>query len=225
MSTDARPVLVEACVETVDGARAAAAGGAGRIELCAGLVEGGTTPSAGAMARARERIAIPLFVIVRPRGGDYVYSDDDLAVMRHDIATASSAGADGVVIGALTCEGRVDGAIVRELVDRARPMHVTFHRAFDMTRDFAESLDALADIGVDRVLTSGGAPTAAEGTATLASLVRQAGDRIIVMAGGGITESNAARIVRETGVREIHLRGERTVSVLRTFQARGAESA
>jgi copper homeostasis protein len=225
VSADARRVLVEACVETVDGARAAEAAGAGRVELCAGLIEGGTTPSGGAIAVARERIAIPLFVIVRPRAGDFIYSDDDLAVMRHDIASAASAGADGVVIGALTCAGRVDGAIVRELVDRARPMHVTFHRAFDLTPDLAESLEMLADAGVDRVLTSGGAPTAAEGTATLASLVRQAGDRIVILAGGGITESNAARIIRETGVREIHLRGERTVSVMRNFQARGAESA
>jgi len=219
VSADARRVLVEACVETVDGARTAEAAGAGRIELCAGLIEGGTTPSAGAIAHARERIAIPLFVIVRPRGGDFVYSDDDLAVMRRDIASAASAGADGVVIGVLTCAGQVDGAIVRELVDLARPMHVTFHRAFDLTRDFADSLETLVDAGVDRVLTSGGAPTAAEGMATLASLVRQAGDRIVVMAGGGITESSAARIVRETGVHEIHLRGERTASVMQNFQA------
>lgn len=219
MSVDARRVLVEACVETVEAARAAAAGGAGRIELCAGLIEGGTTPSAGAIAVAREQLAIPLFVIVRPRGGDFVYSDDDLAVMRRDIASAASAGADGVVLGVLTGAGRVDGEILRQLVDLARPMHVTFHRAFDVTPDFADSLETLVDAGVDRVLTSGGAPTAAEGVATLASLVRQAADRIVVMAGGGITESSVARIVRETGVREIHVRGERTVSVLRNTHA------
>ena len=215
MSADARRVLVEACVETVEGARAAEAAGAGRIELCAGLIEGGTTPSAGAIARARERIAVPLFVIVRPRGGDFMYSEDDLAVMRRDIACAASAGVDGVVIGALTCAKRVDSAMVRELVEIARPMQVTFHRAFDTTPDLADSLEAVVDAGADRVLTSGGAATAVEGIATLASLVRQAGDRIVVMAGGAITESNAARIVRETGVREIHLRGERTEKVLR----------
>ena len=225
MSADVPRVLVEACVETVDAARAAEAAGAGRIELCAGLIEGGTTPSAGAIARARERVAIPLFVIVRPRGGDFVYSGDDLAVLRHDIAGARSAGADGVVIGALTCAGRVDGAIVRELVDLARPMHVTFHRAFDLTPDFADSLETLVEARIDRVLTSGGAPTAADGIATLASLVRQAGDRIVVMAGGGITESSAARIVRETGVREIHLRGERTADVLRAFHAQSVTPA
>jgi copper homeostasis protein len=218
-------VLVEACVETVDGARAAEAGGAGRIELCAGLIEGGTTPSAGVIAEARERIAIPLFVIVRPRGGDFVYSDDDLAVMRRDIATAVSAGADGVVIGALTSAGRVDSVIVRELVELARPMQVTFHRAFDVTRDFADSIEVLVDAGVDRVLTSGGAATAVEGIATLASLVRQAADRIVVMAGGTITESNAAQIVRETGVREIHVRGERTVKVVQIPLAPSANSA
>jgi copper homeostasis protein len=225
VSADARHVLVEACVETVDGARAAETGGAGRIELCAGLIEGGTTPSAGAITQARERIAIPLFVIVRPRGGDFVYSDDDLAVMRRDIASAASAGADGVVIGALTSAGRVDSAIVRELVELARPMQVTFHRAFDVTRDFADSLEALVDAGVDRVLTSGGAATAVEGIATLASLVRQAGNRIVVMAGGRITESTAAQIVRETGVREIHVRGERTVKVVQIPLALGTMSA
>ena len=225
MSADARHVLVEACVESVDGARAAEAGGAGRIELCAGLIEGGTTPSAGAIAEARERIAIPLFVIVRPRGGDFVYSGDELAVMRRDIASAASAGADGVVIGALTSAGRVDRAIVRELVELARPMQVTFHRAFDVTRDFADSLEALVDAGVDRVLTSGGAATAVEGMATLASLVSQAGDRIVVMAGGRITESNAAQIVRQTGVREIHVRGERTVKVVQIPLAPSTKSA
>ena len=219
MSADARRVLVEACVETVDGARAAERVGAGRVELCAGLLEGGTTPSAGTIALARERIAIPLFVIVRARGGDFIYSDDDLSVMRRDIGNAASAGADGVVIGALTDDGRVDDAIVREFVELARPMQVTFHHAFDLTRDLAKSLEVLMDAGVDRVLTSGGAPTAAEGIATLASLVRVAGDRIVVMAGGGITESSVARIVRETGVREIHVRGERTASVLRDSQA------
>jgi len=225
VSADARHVLVEACVETVDGARAAETGGAGRIELCAGLIEGGTTPSAGAIAQARERIAIPLFVIVRPRGGDFVYSDGDLGVMRHDIANAASAGADGVVIGALTSAGRVDSAIVRELVELARPMQVTFHRAFDLTRDFADALEALVDAGVDRVLTSGGAATAVEGIATLASLVRQAGNRIAVMAGGRITEATAAQIVRETGVREIHVRGERTMKVVQIPLAPSANSA
>ena len=214
MSADARRVLVEACVETVDGARAAEAGGAGRIELCAGLIEGGTTPSASAIAHARQRVAIPLFVIVRPRAGDFVYSDDDLAVIRHDIAGAKSASAYGVVIGVLTSAGRVDRTIVRELVDLARPLYVTFHHAFDVTPDLPDSLEELMEAGVDRVLTSGGTPTAAEGTATLASLVRQAGDRIMVMAGGGITDASAARIVRETGVREIHVRGERTASVV-----------
>jgi len=145
--------------------------------------------------------------------------------MRRDIASAASAGADGVVLGALTSAGRVDRVIVRELVELARPMQVTFHRAFDVTRDFADSIEALVDAGVDRVLTSGGAATAVEGIATLASLVRQAADRIVVMAGGTITDSNAAQIVRETGVREIHVRGERTVKVVQIPLAPSTKSA
>ena len=200
-------MVVEACVDTVDGARVAEAGGADRVELCAGLVEGGTTPSVGAIALARERLSIPVFAMVRPRSGDFLYSEDELTVIRRDIAAAASAGADGVVLGVLTPDGRVDARALRELVALARPMSVTFHRAVDLTRDLEESLDTLIDAGVDRVLTSGGAATAAEGAATIASLVARAGDRIVVMAGGGITESSAARVVAETGVREIHVRG------------------
>jgi copper homeostasis protein len=213
-------VLVEACVDTVASAVAAEAGGAGRIELCANLVEGGTTPSAGTIALARERLGIPLFVIVRPRGGDFLHDADEVEAMRRDVEAARRLGADGVVIGALAADGRVDEATTRALVDAARPMRVTFHRAFDAARDAGEALETLAALGVDRVLTSGGAPSALEGAAALRALVRQAGDRLVVLAGGGLTPATVGAVVAASGVREVHVRGaERVASAMRFRRA------
>ena len=209
-------VLVEACVDTVEGAEAAEAGGAGRVELCDNLLEGGTTPSAGTIAVARERVAIPLFVLIRPRGGDFLYTDAELEVMRRDVALAAALGADGVVLGALTPDGDVDVERAAEMIERARPMRVTFHRAFDLARDAAAALEALAALGVDRVLTSGAAPSAVQGAETIAALVRQSAGRVAVMAGGGVTHENAGPLVRATGVREVHVRGAvRTESAMR----------
>jgi copper homeostasis protein len=199
-------VLVEACVDSVESALAAVRGGAGRVELCAALVEGGTTPSEGTIALARERLEAPLFVLVRPRAGDFLYGADELEVMRRDIAAAKRIGADGVVIGALTPGGDVDVDALAPLVELARPLRVTFHRAFDLAREQEAALAALLSLGVDRVLTSGAAPTALAGADRIAALVRQAGDRIAVLAGGGITESTAAEVVSRTGVREVHVR-------------------
>jgi len=192
-------ILVEACVDSVACAEAAAAGGAGRVELCAGLVEGGTTPSEGMIAAVRERIAIALHVLIRPRGGDFLYSRDECAVMRRDIDGARRSGANGVVLGALCADGTIDAEMTTALVEHAHPLSVTFHRAFDMTRDLVESLAALERMGIERVLTSGGAASARAGIPVLASLVRHAGDRVTILAGGGITG--------ETGVREVHVRG------------------
>jgi copper homeostasis protein len=213
-------VLVEACVDTVASALAAEAGGAGRIELCANLVEGGTTPSAGTIALARERLGIPLFVIVRPRGGDFLHDADEVETMRRDVESARRLGADGVVIGALTADGRVDAAATRLLVDAARPMRVTFHRAFDAARDLSEALETLIALGVDRVLTSGGAASALEGAAALGALVRQAGERIVILAGGGLTPATVGAVVAASGVREVHVRGaERVASAMRYRRA------
>jgi copper homeostasis protein len=202
-------VLVEACVDTVASVAGALAGGAGRLELCDNLVEGGTTPSPGMLAVARERSPVPIHTMIRPRGGDFLYAGDEVAVMLADIAAAERLRADGVVIGALTADGRVDRELVARLIDAARPMTVVFHRAFDLTRDPVEALETLIDLEVDRVLSSGQAPTAEEGIPVLKEMVRRAEGRIVILAGGGITEANAARIVRETGVREIHLRGSK----------------
>lgn len=200
-------VVVEACVDAIDAAIEAERGGAARLELCGELLQGGVTPSAGLVAAVWDRIDIPLFVLVRPRPGDFLYSDDELDVMRRDIEQLKTLAADGVVIGALTADGDVDVERMRELIALARPMAVTFHRAFDFVRDQDAALDALLELGLDRLLTSGGAPTAVEGATRIAALAQRAGDRMIVMAGGSITAANVGRVVAATGVKEVHVRG------------------
>lgn len=216
-------VLVEACVDTVVSVGRALAGGAGRLELCDNLADGGTTPSPGMLAVVRERSPIPIHAMIRPRGGDFLYSGDEITVMLADIAAAERLRADGVVFGALTEDGQVDRELVARLIDAARPMTVVFHRAFDLTRDPLEALDALIELEVDRVLTSGHAPTAEEGIPVMRDLVRRAEGRLVILAGGGITEANAARIVRETGVREIHLRGSTAEASPMQFRREGVK--
>ena len=197
--------LLEVCVESVAGAIAAQDGGADRVELCANLLEGGTTPSAGSIQLARSRLNMGLQVMIRPRGGDFCYSAVEFEIMKRDIETAKQAGADGVVIGILKEDGSVDAPRTRELAALARPMNVTFHRAFDMSRDPHEALDTLMDIGIHRILTSGQEASALEGLDLIADLVRKAGDRIIIMPGGGIHERNFAKILEKSRAREIHV--------------------
>jgi copper homeostasis protein len=198
-------MLFECCVESVDGAVAAEQGGADRVELCAALIEGGLTPSAGTIAVARERLKIPIHVMIRPRGGDFLYSTSELEVMRRDIDTAKRLNADGVVLGVLDADGRIDGERTRELTERARPLSVTFHRAFDMASDPRMALEELIAVGVERVLTSGQEVTAYEGIETIAGLVQQAAGRIIVLPGGGIHERTIETIISRTGVGEVHV--------------------
>ena len=193
-------------MDSVESALAAERGGAARVELCDALFDGGTTPSAGMIAACRERVAIPVFVIIRPRGGGFVYSDAELDVMRRDIVAARGLGADGVVIGALRRDGSVDAAQTRSLVGVAGGLPVTFHRAFDFAPSPAEAIETLIAAGITRILTSGGAATARDGVVTLAALVRQAADRLVVMAGGGVREENVKAIVDGSGVREVHVR-------------------
>jgi copper homeostasis protein len=200
-------VLVEACVDAIDAALEAERGGAGRIELCGELLQGGVTPSAGLIAAVWDRIDIPLFVLVRPRAGDFLYTDDELDVMRRDIEQMKTLAVDGVALGALTADGDVDVERMRSLIELARPMSVTFHRAFDFARDQDAALDALLELGVDRVLTSGGASTASEGATRIGELVRRVGDRMVIMAGGSITPTNVGEVVAQSGVREVHVRG------------------
>lgn len=199
-------VLIEACVDSVGGAIAAEHAGARRIELCAALADGGTTPSVGMIAAVLARVSIPVVVMVRPRGGDFLYDDGELDAMRRDIAAAIDAGAEGVAVGALRRDGTVDREALATLVRAASPATVTFHRAFDMSRDLPEALEALAGAGVTRVLTSGAAPKAIDGVNTIAALVRQSAGRVEVMAGGGIRAADIAPLAR-AGVREVHVGG------------------
>lgn len=197
-------VLFESCIDSHDAALASAGGGAGRVELCARLDVGGTTPGAALIERCAASLAIPVFVMIRPRGGDFAYDAGDVAAMADDIRAAAAAGAHGVVFGALRPDATIDAGIMRRLIDVARPLPVTCHKAIDATRDPIEALEALLALGVDRVLTSGGADTAVSGAATIARMVARAGDALVVMAGGGVRATNVAAIVQQTGVREVH---------------------
>jgi copper homeostasis protein len=197
-------VLFEACVDSVAAAVAAQEGGADRVELCADLLEGGCTPSAGAIQLTRKLLHIGLNVMVRPRGGDFCYSDAEFETMKLDVAFAQQTGADGVVFGILSPDGTVDAARTAGLIRLARPLSVTFHRAFDVTCDPFEALETLIGLGVDRILTSGQEPSVLEGLDLIADLVKRAADRVIIMPGGGITERNIARIVAGSGAREFH---------------------
>lgn len=197
-------LISEICIDSVDGAIAAEQAGADRVELCANLLEGGTTPSIGLMETTIARTKLPVQVMVRPRGGDFLYSEVEVEIMLRDIAAAKAARAGGVVFGCLLSDGAIDAKLTERLIAAARPMSVTFHRAFDVSRDPVEALQTLIDLGIDRLLTSGQEPNALEGAPLIHRLIELAAGRIIVMPGGGITARNVARIVSETGVSEIH---------------------
>jgi copper homeostasis protein len=197
------------CCASPDFAIDAEAAGADRVELCTNLVEGGTTPSAGAIEVALHRLTVPVMVMIRPRGGDFLYSASEVAVMRRDVETAGTLGAHGVVLGLLHEDGAIDHARTRQLIEAARPMEVTFHRAFDLSRDLAASLDVLLDLGVDRVLTSCGRSAVIDGLDTLAALVERAGEALVVMPGGGIRPENVRAVAAVAGVREVHVGASR----------------
>jgi copper homeostasis protein len=199
------PVLIEICVDSVVSAVAAERGGAARVELCSTPAEGGVTPSAGMIDAVRGNISIGLQVIIRPRPGDFCYEPEEFEIMRKDILDSKSRGADGVVLGVLDPSGNVDVRRTQELVRLARPMNVTFHRAFDMSADLFRALEDVCATGADRVLTSGGEQSCLHGAETITRLVQAARGRINIMAGRGIDESNAAAVIERTGVTEIHV--------------------
>lgn len=198
-------ILLEICVDSVASAIAAQEGGAQRLELCSSLLEGGLTPSAAFTEFACKQLNIGIMVMIRPRGGDFFYSDEEFAVMQRDIQIAKEAGAEGVVFGLLTADGTIDIERSKTLIEIARPMLVTVHRAFDMTANPHQALEDLIALGVERVLTSGQEPSPVDGIPLLANLVQQANGRIIIMPGGGVTENNIAQIASETGISEIHM--------------------
>lgn len=197
--------LFEVCANSVESCLAAQTGGADRVELCAGIPEGGTTPSYGDIATARELLThTRLHVIIRPRGGDFLYTPLEQRIMLKDIENARRLGADGVVFGCLTPEGDIDITLMKQLLEAAQGMSVTFHRAFDVCRQPKQALETLIQLGCHRILTSGAQPTAEQGIPLLKELQAQADGRIILLAGCGVNENNIARIASETGIREFH---------------------
>jgi copper homeostasis protein len=196
--------LVEAAVETLDSALAAERAGADRIELCDNLGEGGTTPDGELVAAVVEQIRLPVFVLIRPRAGGFVYSESEFDVMIRDIELTRTMGIAGIVTGALDASGRVDVKRTRSLVKAAGGLPVTFHRAIDSAADLSVALDDVIEAGVSRVLTSGGAPTAREGVDVIAALVLQARERVSIVAGGGIRDHNVREVIARTGVHEVH---------------------
>lgn len=214
--------ILEVCTGSITSVLHAAEGGAGRIELCSGLDEGGLTPSIGLIQAAMQVEGIKKHVLIRPRGGDFLYTEGDLDIMVDDILAARRAGVDGVVVGALTADGDVDVEACHRFLDAARgeyvdfaegdldeayflpPVSVTFHRAFDLCRDPFAALETLVALGFDRILTSGQAATAAEGVPLLRQLVERAADRIVIMPGCGVNAQNAPLILEATGATEIH---------------------
>ena len=201
---------VEICANSVASCLEAQKGGAYRVELCAGIPEGGTTPSYGEILMARDLLNIKLNIIIRPRGGDFLYSDVEHQTMLHDIEMAKKLGVDGVVFGCLTADGEIDMQRNKELVHAAKGMNVTFHRAFDMCKDPIKSLEQIISLGCDTLLTSGQQPTAIEGVTLLKKLVDKANGRITIMPGSGVNEDNIATITQQSGASVFHFSARET---------------
>ena len=197
-------IVFELCVDTVEAALAAERGGADRIELCSSLAEGGLTPSPGLLRHVLQQVTLPVHAMIRPRGGSFLCSDDDLAAMEQDILYARASGCTGVVFGILQENGSVDITSTKHLVALASPMEVTFHRAIDQTLDLPEALESAIAAGAGRVLTSGGRIEAAAGASTIAELVRQAAGRVHIAIGGGVDSKNVGQLLRQTGATHVH---------------------
>jgi copper homeostasis protein len=212
-------VTVELTVDSVGGARAAEAGGADRIELCQSLGDGGLTPSLGLFEAVRDAVGIPVVAMIRPRGGDFLYDDDEFAVMCRDVQRL--AGASGFATGVLTANGTIDVPRMRELVELAGPLPVTCHRAFDLTADALLAVDALCELGIARLLTSGQAARAPDGAAVIRLVAERAANRLAVIAGSGVRADNVVELVRATGVREVHLSATAWRDSAMTFRRAG----
>lgn len=195
---------IEICCGSIQSAANAKAGGAVRIELCQGLVEGGTTPSPATINYAVKELGLKVFVLVRPRGGDFCYNELEIKTMEEDVKFCKQAGVAGIVVGFLHPDGSIDTELTRRFVKLAAPLPVTFHRAFDRCTDPLRALEEVIDCGCARILTSGCKPTAMEGADVLQQLVQQANGRIKILAGSGVTPENAAELRQKTGAPEIH---------------------
>lgn len=210
--------LVEICVDSLESASNAQEAGAARVELCTALSVGGLTPSLGLLTAVRSNTDIQVNVIIRPRGGDFLYSDSEFSIMRRDVEIAGEAGADGIVTGILLSDGSIDIDRTALLAEYASPMSLTFHRAFDMCRDPDKGLDDIIFTGAKRILTSGQARKAVEGVPLIRRLVNAAGDRIVIMPGSGIDEYNIAVLANSTGAREFHLSGRHSTDSKMTYR-------
>lgn len=199
--------IVEVCAFSLESCIAAEKGGAKRIELCNSIHEGGTTPSAGLIQLAKQRVSIEIYAMIRPRGGDFCYSNDEISVMEADIRMVKQCGCEGIVLGILQKDGRVNVSQTKALVALAKPMQVTFHRAIDMTPNYLQALEDIIETGCHRILTSGQKKTALEGMEAIEILVNQAKGRIEIMAGSGINAYNA-KLLLHTGVNALHLTGK-----------------
>lgn len=197
-------MIKEACIENFTQAGAAQQAGANRVELCENLAVGGTTPSYGTIKACMEKLSIPPFVMIRPRGGDFVYSEEELEIMQMDIDCCKQLGVPAVVFGLLTADGEIDVANTQMLVDRARPMQVTFHKAFDELANPLAGIDTLVELGVDRLLTSGTKATAKEGTEILNQLIERANGKLTIVAAGKVTRDNLADLSQTIQTTEFH---------------------
>lgn len=214
--------LLEICANSVRSALAAQQGGANRIELCDNMAEGGTTPSYGMIATCKKLFKIPVFPIIRPRGGDFLYSEEEFEVMKKDVTACAKLGCEGVVFGILRSDGSIDKERCSELIALAKPMQVTFHRAFDHCNDLEKCLEDIISLGCDRVLTSGGETYATDGIQKLKSMVQQAENRIIIMPGSGVTHKNILNLMRETGASEFHSTAKKLNYSMMNFQNQGS---
>ncbi len=212
---------LEVCCGDLRSVISASEGGADRIELCSSLETGGVTPSIGVIKRAVQLFQGPVNVLIRPRGGDFLYNDEERAVMAEDVKAAVEAGAAGIVIGGLREDGTIDMDLLRLMIDNSRGVPVTFHRAFDMCRNPRESLEAVIAAGCARVLTSGQGASASEGAGCLRELVTQSNGRIVILAGGGVNSGNVTDLVRLTGVQEVHASAKKLVMSEMMFRRDG----
>lgn len=213
--------LLEICVDSIESAINAQVAGADRIELCDNLLEGGTTPSYGTILSVKNNLDIAINVIIRPRGGDFLYSDDEFEIMRRDIEICGEAGVNGIVLGLLTAAGQIDTERTARLIEFASPMQVTFHRAFDMCRDPLRGLEDIIASGATRILTSGQKNKVNEGLDLVNELVKKAADRIIIMPGSGIDENNVKLVAQSTGAKEFHLTGRKIINSSMEFRMSG----
>lgn len=210
--------ILEICIDSVESGIIAERSGADRVELCDNLYEGGTTPGAGTIRIARKEIGIALNIMIRPRGGDFLYSDIEFNIIREDIKIAREEGADGIVAGILKPDGSIDVPGTMELIELASPLPFTFHRAFDMTPEPFSAMEDIINCGANRILTSGHTNLVVDNIKLVKELITKAGDRIIIMPGSGINENNIAGIINETGATEFHLSGHRTINSRMRFQ-------